>query len=193
MTRFDLVSADIDDPILNPIFDKFRDADREPPELYRVLGNAPAMLRAWFDMAWPLRLDATTSRALRELMIMRVALLTNASYEWEAHWPVAVAAGVQISQLTALNDWRTSDEFSEIERIALRVVDEMMIDGSASAGAVAALRCEFTDEECIELILTSSFYSCVSHTLGSIGFEAGGRPIEDERNEVFVRLRRTIE
>lgn len=188
MARFDLVSPDIDDETLNPIFDKFRDADREPPELYRVLGNAPAMLKAWFDMAWPLRLDATTSRALRELMIMRVAVLTNASYEWEAHWPVALSAGIRASQLTALNDWRTSDEFSAIERIALRVVDEMIVDGSASAAAIADLRSEFTEGECIELILTSSFYSCVSHTLLSLGFEAGSRSIDDERNEVFSRL-----
>ena len=90
MARLELVSPDIDDPILNPIFDKFRDAGHEPPDLYRVLANAPAMLKAWVDLAWPLRLEATTSRALRELIIMRVAVLTDAAFEWEAHWPAAL-------------------------------------------------------------------------------------------------------
>jgi alkylhydroperoxidase family enzyme len=188
MTRFDPVSPDVDHPILNPIFDRFRDADREPPELYRILGIAPAMLRAWVDMAWPLRMDATSSRALRELMIMRVAVLTNASFEWEAHWPAATSAGVRVAQLAALNDWATSEEFSPTERIALRIVDEMIIDGSASAAAVTELRSEFSDGECIELILTSSYYSCVSHTLLSLGIGAGSQPFDDERHEIFARL-----
>lgn len=188
MSRLDLVSTDIDDPILNPIFDRFRDAGRELPDLYRALGNAPAMLKAWVDLAWPLRLEAATSRALRELMIMRVAVLTGAAFEWEAHWPAALAAGARETQLAGLNDWRTSDEFTPTERLALRLVDEMIDDGATSEGTVADLRREFDDGECVELILTAGFYSCVSHTLLSLGIEAGDRPFDDDRREVFARL-----
>lgn len=190
MTRFDPLSPDVDDHTLNPIFDKFRDAGREPPALYRILGHAPAMLKAWVDMAWPLRLEATTHRSLRELMIMRVAVLTGASFEWEAHWPAAIAAGVRIAQLEALNDWRTSDEFSDDERLAIRLVDEMMTYGAASEGTIMQLRDAFADGECIELILTASFYSCVSLTLLSIGVDATGA-FDDERHDVFDRLRTT--
>lgn len=188
MARLDLVSTDVDDPILNPIFDRFREAGRELPDLYRALGNAPAMLRAWVDMAWPLRLEAATSRALRELMIMRVAVLTGAAFEWEAHWPAAVSAGVRPSQLARLDEWRTADEFTPTERLAMQLVDEMIADGAASAATVAALRQEFGDGECVELILTAGFYSCVSHTLLTLGIEPDGRPVDDDRREIFARL-----
>lgn len=188
MARLELVSADIDDPILNPIFDRFRDAGHEPPDLYRVLANAPAMLKAWVDLAWPLRLEATTSRALRELMIMRVAVLTDAAFEWEAHWPAALRAGVLEAQLSQLNDWPSSAEFTSTERAALRCVDEVVRDGSASEEAVAGLRAEFSDAECVELLLTASFYCCVSRTLLSFGIMAGTAPPEDDRNKVYERL-----
>ena len=90
--RLPLVSADSDDPQLANVFGRFRDSGHDVPALYRTLGNAPAMLNAWVGMAWPLRTEATTSRALRELIIMRVAQLTRTPYEWVAHRPMTVKA-----------------------------------------------------------------------------------------------------
>ena len=47
---------------------------------------------------------------------------------------------------------------------------------------------EFSDAECVELLLTASFYCCVSRTLLSFGITAGTAPPEDDRNEVYERL-----
>ena len=91
--RLPLVGSESPDPELARVFDRFRDAGREVPTLYRTLGNAPAMLNAWVGLAWPLRNEATTSRALRELIIMRVAQLTRTGYEWVAHRPMASSTG----------------------------------------------------------------------------------------------------
>ena len=161
-----------DDPLLNPVFDVFRKGGREIPMLYRLLGNSPAMLEAWVGLAWPLRSKPTTSRALRELLIMQLAVLTKASFEWQAHWPAAIKAGATPAQLAALGNWATSNLFDAPTKAALRCGAEMIADGGASAEAVAALRTHFSDGECVELILTSAFYSCVSHVLLSIGVGA---------------------
>ena len=172
MARLDPVAVTSADPVLSPVFDVFRNAGREIPMLYRLLGNSPDMLEAWVGLAWPLRSKPTTSRALRELLIMQLAVLTNASFEWHAHWPAAVKAGVTPAQLAALGSWASSDLFDEPTKAALRCGDEMIANGGASAEAVAALRTHNNDAECIELILTSAFYSCVSHVLLTIGIEA---------------------
>ena len=140
--------------------------------LYRLLGNSPAMLEAWVGLAWPLRSKPKTSRALRELLIMQLAVLTRANFEWQAHWPAAVKAGVTPAQLAAIGSWSSSDLFDEPTKAALRCGDEMIANGGASAEAVANLRKYFDDGECVELILTSAFYSCVSHVLLTIGIEA---------------------
>lgn len=187
MVHINLVPRDADDPILESIFDVVGRGGRPVPDLYRALGNAPAMLRAWTGLAWPLRSEATSSRALRELMIMRVAARTGAAFEWEAHWPAAISAGVRIEQLRELNAWATSTHYSPSERAALRCVEEVLADGAASAAAMADLRSHFDDGECVELILTASFYSCVSHVLLSLGIEATA-PADEERSEVFASL-----
>ena len=166
------VDAGVDHPVLNRVFDGFRERGRDVPRLYRILGNAPAMLDAWVGMAWPLRSEPDTDRGLRELLIMRTALVTRSSFEWQAHWPAALRAGVTEDQLAALGDWRASSEFSAAEQAALDCTDEIVLDGGASPGCVARLREHFSPGECIELILTASFYVCVSRTLHSLGIEA---------------------
>ena len=55
-----------DDPALRAIFDEVRGRIDRVPDLYRLIGHSPALLRAWIDFAWPLRLNAKTSRATRE-------------------------------------------------------------------------------------------------------------------------------
>ena len=62
-----------------------------------------------------------------------------------------------------------------------------MQDGGASPDCVAGLREHFSAGECVELILTASFYVCVSRTLHSLGIEADA-DAEDEAFAVYSRL-----
>ena len=176
--RLPLVPVDADDPVLIEIFDAVRGMGMEVPTLYQALGNSPGMLRAWTAFAWPLRSDATTPRELRELMIMRVAQLTAAPYEWLAHWNMAVGHGVAEEQLRALADWRQSDAFSEQERAALTTADELTLELGLSDGTWSELTALFEPAEIVELILTAAFYSCVSRVLGVLELDY---PAEDPR------------
>jgi alkylhydroperoxidase family enzyme len=166
--RLPPVPADSTDPGLAPVFDVFRDAGRDVPLLYRTLGNAPAMLRAWTGMAWPLRHDATSPRGLRELLIMRVAQLTVASFEWLSHWDMAVKHGVTVDQLEHLGRWQDSDLFSPDERAALALADELTTGLAVADGTWAALADRFPPGELVELVLTVSFYACVSRALHAL-------------------------
>lgn len=166
--RLPLVSADSDHPALAPVFDRFREAGRDVPTLYRTLGNSPAMLNAWVGMAWPLRNDATTSRALRELIIMRVAQLTRAGYEWVAHHPMALHCGITPEQLADLADWRESELFADTEREVLAMTDEVTDDLDVTDDTWGALAARYEPGELIELVLTATYYSCVSRTLRAL-------------------------
>lgn len=165
------VPNDSDNPLLSPVFDQFRNAGLPVPILYRILGHAPKMLEAWTSMAWNLRANAKTDRGLRELIIMRVALLSREEYEWNAHWPASIKFGVSQNQLKSLGDWKNSDCFSGEERIVLQCTDEITTEGGVSRKAFNQLAGKFSSESCIELILTATFYSCVSRTLNSFGIK----------------------
>lgn len=168
MARLEMTSETPDDPVLAEIFDGVRARGSDLPNLYRVLGASPVMLNAWIDFAWSLRLDATTPRGLRELIIMRGAYISGIAYEWAHHWPMAIKAGVSEDKLHALKDWRDSSLFSAEERAVLQMADEISNGPGASAATISALNENFTPSEVVELTLTASFYVCVSRLLTSL-------------------------
>lgn len=163
------VPSEADDPGLARVFDVFRKADRDVPVLYRTLGNAPAMLDAWTNLAWPLRHDAKSDRGLRELIVMRVAQLTDAPFEWLAHWEMAVKHGIAREQLTALGAWESSERYSDEQRAVLAMTDELTKDLEVSDATWERLTARFEPGEVVELLLTASFYSCVSRVLRALG------------------------
>jgi alkylhydroperoxidase family enzyme len=170
--RLPLVPVESADEHLAKVFGVFRDSHREVPELYRALGNAPAMLEAWTALAWPLRLEATTSRGLRELLIMRVAQLTDSPFEWVAHWEMAVKYGIGEEQLVALSRWRDDDSLTVEQRAALAMADELTTDLDVTDATWSALAEHFDAGGLVELVLTVSFYSCVSRVLHAIRIDA---------------------
>lgn len=166
-----MVPTQPDDPALAAIFAEVRARGIEIPDLYRVMGNSPAMLRAWIDFAWPLRLNARTPRDLRELLILRGAQVGGVDYEWAHHIPMALAAGVPQAKIDALANWAESSAFSARERAVLRLADEVTRGPGASAECQAALAAFFDHADIVELTLTASFYVCVSRFLVSMQLE----------------------
>jgi len=171
MPAVPMLPADPDDPALQAIFAEVRARGIDVPALYRVMGNAPRMLRAWIDFAWPLRLDATTPRDLRELLILRGAQVGGVDYEWAHHVPMALAAGVPQAKIDALSGWAESDLFDARERAVLRVAEEVTRGPGARPEALAALAPHFDHAGVVELVLTASFYVCVSRFLMSMRLE----------------------
>lgn len=172
MSRIPLLPESPEDPAIQALFERVRAAlgpDAEIPNLYRTLAHAPAMFEAWLNFAWPLRLNAKTPRALRELMILRGAQISGADYEWVHHLPMAASAGVSPQQIDALKEWREATVFDARERAALRLADEATIGPGASADCIEELRrAGFDDPGIVELTLTASFYVCVSRILQSL-------------------------
>ena len=171
MSRLKLVPMQPEDPALAAMFAEVRARGIEVPNVYRTLGHAPAMLRAWLDMAWRIRLDAKTPRSLRELVILRCAQAAGVDYEWRHHVPMARAAGMPQAQIDALEGWQSSEAFDAKERAALRIADEVTLGGGASAEAMAELQGRFETDAQVELVLTASFYACVGRFLNSFAVE----------------------
>lgn len=171
MARLPLVDVQTADPELRSVFERARQAQGQVSNLYRTLAAAPKMLEAWIGMAWPLRNDARTPRALRELVIMRVAQLCSARYEWAHHWGLALANGVPEQKLRALSRWRDSDLFDAAERSVLAYTDELTDSVEAGDAAFAELSRHFDAPAIVELTLTASFYCGVSRALRSLDID----------------------
>ena len=168
MSRLQMVSTDPEDPVLRQMFDEVRARGVPLPNLYRVIGLAPPLLRAWLDFAWPLRLQAKTPRRIRELLILRGAQVSGARYEWVHHTAMALAAGVTQAQIDALAAWEQSALFDAREQAVLRLAEEVTRGPAASPACIEALKQHFSAAEIVELTLTASFYVCVARFLQSM-------------------------
>lgn len=167
-----MVSTDPTDPALKAMFDEVRARGVQVPNLYRVLGLSPPLLRAWLDFAWPLRLHARTPRKVRELLILRGAQVSETEYEWVHHVQMALAAGVTQAQIDALAVWEHSALFTRQEKAVIRLAEELTRGPSASPGCIDSLKQQgFGDADLVELVLTGSFYVCVSRFLKSMDVE----------------------
>ncbi|MGH8742451.1 MAG: carboxymuconolactone decarboxylase family protein [Burkholderiales bacterium] len=141
-----------------------------PPNLYRGLANHPAIIAAWTEFANTLRHGSRTPRALRELVILRGAQLSNSQYEWAQHLRMARKAGVREAQITALADWRVSPEFDTKEKAALAIA-EAVTRGRVSDEVYQEARRHFDHQDYVELAVTAGFYAMVARTLDALGIE----------------------
>jgi alkylhydroperoxidase family enzyme len=141
--------------------------------LYRALAHAPDLLRAWMDWAWLLRGHTATSRRLRELMILRTALLHHSQYEWHQHRRMAREEGVPEAQVAELEMWRTSDAFDESEKAALALTDAI-VEGQVTADVIEELERHFGYDQRVELTVTAAFYAMVPRVLDALGVPVEG-------------------
>ena len=132
--------------------------------LYRSLAHTPDLLHAWIDWAWALREQCTTPRSLRELMILRTAVVMRSEYEWHQHVPMAEGAGVPAAKVEAIAGWQTCDLFDGPERAALMLTDAMLT-GSVPDAVHDELAKHFSEPERVELVLTAGFYAMVPRVL----------------------------
>jgi 4-carboxymuconolactone decarboxylase len=141
--------------------------------LYRALAHAPGLLRAWMDFAWLLRGHTATSRRLRELMILRTALLHHSPYEWHQHRRMAREEGVTETQVAELEMWRTSTAFDECEKAALALTDAI-VAGEVPPEVIAEVDRHFEYDQRVELTVTAAFYSMVPRILDALGVPIEG-------------------
>lgn len=142
----------------------------KPVNLYRALGNHPALAAAWTEFANAIRHDSATPRALRELMILRTAQVARSEYEWAHHLRMARKAGVDEAKIAALAGWRSAKLFDAKERAALALTEAVMAC-DVTDEVHAEVKKHFSDAEFVELSLTAGFYALVSRMLDALRVE----------------------
>lgn len=171
MTRLPMVDADSRDPVLQPVFERLKKRWGTVLHLYRVLGWSPPLVKAWGPFAWSLRFELGASRRLRELMVIRIAEVLCARYEYQHHVHMALDEGVTPDQVAALSQWEISALFDEQERMVLRLADELAMGSGASATTMKTLQSAFSESEIMELLVTGAYYCAVARVVNSLDLD----------------------
>ncbi len=171
MARLDFVhedSPDIDGELLRSIRAR---RGGQLLNLDRQLLHSAPLARGWNSLMGAIRGETVLDGALRELVILRVAVLNRAPYEFAQHAPVALAEGLSQAQVGAVRAWQDSARFGARARDVLAYTDAMTLQVQVPRPLFDALRAHLSDREIVELTATVAGYNMVSRFLEALQIE----------------------
>jgi 4-carboxymuconolactone decarboxylase len=151
-------------PELSGLEDRIRGARGRISPLYSVLLNSPELASGWEQLFTAIRQKTSVPPALRELVILRVAVLNGAQYEFEAHVPHALAAGMTQEAIERLRRDDLSG-FKGLELLVIRYTDAITHDLVVPEALYPELDKAFDVKTLVELTATIAGYNMVSRFL----------------------------
>jgi 4-carboxymuconolactone decarboxylase len=133
--------------------------------LYQVLLNSGPIASGWERLLTAVRNQTSLPGDLRELIILRVAVLNRAGFEFEAHAPIAAREGVSPAKIEAVKDAVIGDAFDSRERQVLSLTDAMTRDVTVPDALMADLQQHYDAQRLVELVATVAAYNMVSRLL----------------------------
>lgn len=170
--------ADLNHPQARPLVAQITAERGHVLHLYQMLLHSPPVAQGWLNYLTAIRQQCSLEGKLREMIIMRVALLNGAPYEADQHAPIALKEGMTQQQLDQLGDWQASDLFSKRERSVLAYTDAMTRHIQVPKDLVDAVKQYFDSRQLVELTATVAAYNMVSRFLEALGIHS-----DDERGD----------
>lgn len=133
--------------------------------LYQVLLNSAPIAQGWEAMLTAVRNRTDVPADLRELIILRVAVLNRASFEFDAHIPHALKAGVSQEKIDAVREVSLSEIFNVGERLVLSMTDHMTRDVEVPVAVMNQVTQSYSPKVVVELVATVAAYNMVSRLL----------------------------
>jgi 4-carboxymuconolactone decarboxylase len=133
--------------------------------LYQVLLNSEPIAAGWERMLTAVRNQTSVPANLRELVILRVAVLNRAPYEFDAHVPHALRAGVSEEKIAAVREAQLSGVFEPAERLVLELADVMTRDIVVPDALMDRVKQHFDARGLLEIVTTVAAYNMVSRLL----------------------------
>jgi 4-carboxymuconolactone decarboxylase len=136
--------------------------------LYQTLLNAPEIAQGWEALLTAIRNRNSLQPAIREMIILRVAVLNRANYEFEAHEPHAIKAGVSLEKIAAIREAELPQIFTEQAIWIMRLTEVRTKEKQGPDQLFDRIKPMFTDKELLELVATISAYNMVSRLLSAL-------------------------
>ena len=146
-------------------------------ELDKVLLWSEPIARGWNAYLGNVRSGLPTSRKLRELGILTVALLTGAQYEYKHHAPDFLAAGGNQAELDALNRFIQRNPrglcadaaLGGPEAAVIHYAVQITLDVKVSDEVFAAMKKHFDTTQIVEITTAIATYNMVARILVPLG------------------------
>ena len=160
---------------LRPADARYRAPTRQGrPKGLNILGTLahhPALARAYHVFNGHVLFSTTLTERQRELVVLRVAAVRRAEYEWRQHAVLAGDVGISEEELGAVAEGPDAPLWQLPEVTLLRAVDELVAGASLSEETWEALAGSLTTEQAMDLVFTVGAYDLLAMVLGAFEVE----------------------
>jgi alkylhydroperoxidase family enzyme len=136
-----------------------------PLNIFRMLAGGDGLLVAFARFGNYLLNKSALDPVLREIAIVRVGVLSGATYEVHQHEAISRQLGMSDEVIAAIHAGAEDPRFDELQRLVMRYTDDVVANVRASDETFAPLAELLTTRDLQELTMTIGFYMAVSRFL----------------------------
>lgn len=140
---------------------------------FAILLHRPAIASGAQQIGGYLRYSSQLPSELREGLILVLARLTRCDFEWSAHWPLAVASGLDeqaLADIKADRIDRLTGDLGLAAELARSLIGGYAVDSELFDRA----RQRWSDAELVEVVTLVGYYSCIAMVVNA--FEVAPNP-----------------
>lgn len=138
-------------------------ADR--PQALNLLGTLahhPELAKAYHTFNGHLLFSTTLSTRQRELVVLRVAWVRHAEYEWLQHAVLAGDVGIDDDEIPRIATGAAAPGWDPLEAALLRAVDELIADAEISDATWRVLSEHLDTRQILDVIFTVGAYDTLA-------------------------------
>jgi 4-carboxymuconolactone decarboxylase len=132
---------------------------------YNVLLRSPEMAAKRFALMTYLRFQTSVPRHLNEFAILIQGRLATAQYEWWAHYPLALKAGLSKAVADQLKEGKRPTAMTAEEAAVYQFCVELSLDHKVSDATFDTLKKFLNERQIVDLIVISAEYVSTSWML----------------------------
>jgi alkylhydroperoxidase family enzyme len=139
--------------------------------LLGMFAQHPELTRAYNGFTGHLLFATTLSPRQRELLVLRVAAVREAEYEWLQHTVIAADIGMSEDEVERVAGGPDAPGWSPLDAALLRAVDELLADARIGERSWAVLAAELDPQQLLDLVFTVGAYETLAMAMRTFDVE----------------------
>jgi alkylhydroperoxidase family enzyme len=136
-----------------------------------VLAHHPELTDAYNQLIRHALYFTTLTPRERELLVLRVAHVRDATYEWAQHVHQAGVAGLTAEEVIRVRTGPEAPEWDSHERALLSAADELVADARITEETYATLSTSFDTQQMMDVVFTVGTYETFAMAMRTFDVE----------------------
>lgn len=151
---------------------------RLPPlNIFRMMGHSGDLMSGFVKLGGQILNFMQLDPVLREIAIIRVGVLSKASYEVYQHERIGRDIGMSDALIAAIHEGPEAKEFDEAQAEVMRFTDDVVANVRASDATFQPILKRHGPRGAQELVMTIGYYMMVSRFLETFDVDIEQKPV----------------